>query len=428
VWGTSLRADRVTLRLFFLGLVALAAWTAVVVALAAALLDAPANDLLQMAVFMTLSGGISILAGAAFVLLYRGPSPEGLHGLRGKLLAAILLASGLILVNVAFTAYLMFLSTHDLNLLGLLMLFSLGVALAFALLVARVFDNSLQALLTSVRLMGEGKLETRVKVDSGDELQQLAEAFNVMAQRLEEAFGRQRDLEEARRNLVAAVSHDLRTPLATMRAMVESINDGVVTDSATIERYHHTMQTEIAHLSRLIDDLFELSQIDSGTLELKPESSSIGDLVSDTLEALRPQAEQRRLKLQGELNGRLPSVSMDVPRMQRVLYNLVQNALRHTPPDGTVIIRAVDAGSEIEISVADTGEGVDAEELARVFERFYRGSRARSRQEAGSGLGLTIAKGIVELHGGRIWADSSLGQGSTFVFTIPKPAGIAPSL
>jgi signal transduction histidine kinase len=393
--------------------------------LAAALLDAAANDLLQMAVFMTLSGGISILAGAAFILLYRGTL---LHGLRGKLLAAVLLASGLILVNVAFTAYLMFLSTHDLNLLGLLMLFSLGVAVAFALLVTRVFDNALQALLTGVRLMGEGRLETRVKVDSGDELEQVAEAFNVMAQRLEEAFGRQRDLEEARRNLVAAVSHDLRTPLATVRAMVESINDGVVTDKATIERYHHTMQTEIAHLSSLIDDLFELSQIDSGTLELKPESSSIGDLVSDTLEALRPQAEQRRLKLQGELTGRLPSVSMDVPRMQRVLYNLVQNALRHTPPDGTVIIRAVDAGSEIEISVADTGEGVEAEELARVFERFYRGSRARSRQEAGSGLGLTIAKGIVELHGGRIWADSSLGQGSTFVFTIPKPAGIAPNL
>jgi signal transduction histidine kinase len=415
----------VTLRPLVLGLGALAAWTTLVIVLAAALLDAPAGDLLQMAVFMTVSGAISVVTGAAFILLYRG---RLLHGLRGKLLAAVLLASGLILVNLAFTAYLMFLSTHDLNLLGLLMLFSLGVAVAFALLVARVFDNSLQALLTGVRLMGEGKLETRVKVDSGDELQQIAEAFNIMAQRLEEAFGRQRDLEEARRNLVAAVSHDLRTPLATMRAMVESINDGVVTDSTTIERYHHTMQTEIAHLSRLIDDLFELSQIDSGTLKLKPESSSIGDLVSDTLEGLRPQAEQRRLKLQGELTGRLPSVSMDVPRMQRVLYNLVQNALRHTPPDGTVIIRAVDAGSEIEISVADTGEGVDAEELARVFERFYRGSRARSRQEAGSGLGLTIAKGIVELHGGRIWADSSLGHGSTFVFTIPKPAGIAPNL
>jgi signal transduction histidine kinase len=378
-----------------------------------------------MAVFMTVSGATSVVVGAAFILLYRG---RLLHGLRGKLLVAALLASGLILVNVAFTAYLMFISTHDLNLLGLLMLFSLGVAVAFAWLVARVFNDTLRALLTGVRLMGEGKLETRVRVESGDELQQLAEAFYVMAQRLEEAFGRQRDLEEARRNLVAAVSHDLRTPLATMRAMVESINDGVVTDAATIERYHRTMQTEIAHLSLLIDDLFELSQIDSGTLELKPESSSIGDLVSDTLEALRPQAEQRRLKLQGELNGRLPSVPMDVPRMQRVLYNLVQNALRHTPPDGTVIIRAVDAGSEIEISVADTGEGVDAEELARVFERFYRGSRARSRQEAGSGLGLTIAKGIVELHGGRIWADSSLGKGSTFVFTIPKPAGIAPNL
>jgi signal transduction histidine kinase len=232
-------------------------------------------------------------------------------------------------------------------------------------------------------------------------------------------------LEEARRQLIEAVSHDLRTPLATMRAMIESINDGIVTEPETISRYHRTMQREIAYLSRLIDDLFELSQLDSGLLQLHPEASNVRDLVSDTLEALKPQADQRRLVLCGEVPDYLPDVVMDVPRMQRVLYNLVQNALRHTPADGSVVIRALDTGDEVQVSVEDTGEGVEPDELPKIFERFYRGSRARSREEAGSGLGLTIAKGIVELHGGRIWAVSERYQGAVFTFALPKAGALS---
>jgi two-component system sensor histidine kinase SaeS len=298
--------------------------------------------------------------------------------------------------------------------------FSLGMSAYFALVVADSFDSTLQTLIQGVRRMGEAQLDTRIDIHSGDEIEDLGAAFNAMAVKLEEAFSRQQDMEQARRHLIAAVSHDLRTPLATMQVMVESINEGIVTDGETLQRYYRTLQAEINYLSRLIDDLFELSQLDFGLLQLQPESASISDLVSDTLEALRPQAEQRRLTLQGEVDGYIPEVLMDTSRMQRVLYNLVQNALRHTPPDGAVLIRAADHGEEVEISVADSGEGIDSDELSRIFERFYRGNRARTRDEAGSGLGLTIAKGIVELHGGRIWAQSSRGEGATFVFTLPK--------
>jgi signal transduction histidine kinase len=244
-----------------------------------------------------------------------------------------------------------------------------------------------------------------------------------MAAQLQEAYASREDMEEARRQLIGAVSHDLRTPLATMRAMVESINDGVVDDPKTIERYHQSMQAEISYLSRLIDDLFELSQIDSGLLQLRCEPANLSDLVSGTLEALTPHAQQRGLTLRGEVDGTIPLVSMDTPRMQRVLYNLVQNAVRYTPADGTITIRAIDAGSDVQVSVIDSGEGIEEQEIPRIFERFYRGAnKARSRDDGGSGLGLTIAKGIVELHGGRIWANSSVGQGAAFTFAIPKGA------
>jgi signal transduction histidine kinase len=406
----------------FYGLAMLAALTAITVLLAAAFTNAPGDDLLALTLFLPISGGATLGLGILFLAAYRG---RLMHGVRGKLLLAVVMSASLVLINVGFTAYLMFISSHDLTLLLLLMAFSLGMSVYFALVVADSFDSTLQTLLQGVRRMGETRLDTRITVHSGDEIQDLSEAFNAMAARLEDAFARQRDMEQARRQLIAAVSHDLRTPLATMQVMIENINEGVVTDSETLQRYHRSLQVEVQYLSRLIDDLFELSQLDFGLLQLQPESASIGDLVSDTLEALRPQAEQRRLTLQGEVHGYIPEVLMDASRMQRVLFNLVQNALRHTPPDGAVVISAKDGGEEVEISVADTGEGIEAEELTRIFERFYRGNRARTRAEAGSGLGLTIAKGIVELHGGRIWAQSDKGRGATFVFTLPKTRELA---
>jgi two-component system sensor histidine kinase SaeS len=232
-----------------------------------------------------------------------------------------------------------------------------------------------------------------------------------MAQRLEDSFTRERERENARRDLVRNVSHDLRTPLASIRAMIESINDGVVTDEPTIRRYLKTTQSEVETLSQLINDLFELSQMDAGILELHTEAASVQDLVSDTLESMAAQAALQKLNLEGEVEQGLGPVVMDFPRVQRVLYNLVQNALRHTPSDGAISIRARDAG-----------EGISTQELQRLFDPGYRRDQARSRGSGGTGLGLSIAKGIVEAHGGRIWVESEPGKGSVFSFTLPKTA------
>jgi signal transduction histidine kinase len=400
------------------GLLALGALTSVVVALAALALNPATGDLVSLCLFLLASGGLSLV-------VVTGATRLGwnrlLHTLRQKLLFALVLSSGLFAVNVGFTAYLMFISTHDLKVLLLLLLFSLSMSGFLAVAISRSFQSGLEGLVKSVRLMGAGNLTARASVSSGDELDELAGAFNALADRLETAFARQRSLEQARRQLVAAVSHDLRTPLATMLAMVASMNDGVVSDRETVRRYLNVMQSEIEYLSRLIDDLFELSQIDAGLLQLHPEQASLRDLISDTLGALSAQAQQRRLVLQGDVDERLPLVTMDTRRVQRVLLNLVQNAVRHTPVDGKIVIRALDVGSEVQVSVTDTGEGIAAEDLPAIFETFPRGGNGpRPRSNGGSGLGLKIARGIVELHGGRIWAESVKGRGATFTFALPK--------
>jgi two-component system sensor histidine kinase SaeS len=403
---------------FVYGLAVLVALTLATIGLAQLILRPPARDLLLLGVFLPVSGGISLALVLAFPAVYSG---RLLHGLRGKLLAGVLLSAGLVLINVGFTAYLMFLSPHDLQLLSVLFVFSVGISAFFAYAVAASFHDRLRRLLDGVEAVGGGQLSTRVEVEGNDELADLAQAFNQMAGELQSAYMSRDDMEEARRQLIGAVSHDLRTPLATMRAMVESINDGVVDDPDTIARYHQIMQAEIGYLSRLIDDLFELSQIDSGLLQLRREPGNMADLVSGTLEVLAPHAQERGVALKGEVDDRIPLITMDTPRMQRVLYNLVQNAVRHTPSDGTIVIRATDAGADVEVSVIDSGEGIEETDLSRIFERFYRGAnKARSRDDGGSGLGLTIAKGIVELHGGRIWAQSASGQGAQFTFALPK--------
>jgi signal transduction histidine kinase len=382
-----------------------------------AVLQPSASDLTALGAFLLISGATTL--GIGWLAIVAAPGRVS-RSLRAQLVMTVALVSALIVANVAFTAQLMFISAHDLALLALLLLFSFGVSIGLAYLLTLPLKITLASLLDAVQLVARGHLDTRVEVDSRDELRQLADAFNGMTQELQASSARERDLERARRQLVAAVSHDLRNPLASMRAMVESINDGVVTDEASINRYLHQLQYEVEYLSQLIDDLFELSQIDAGLLETNLGWASLQDLISDTLESVSAQAALRRLVVEGEVDASLPPVLMDTTRVQRVLSNLLQNALRHTPSDGTIRIEAHDVGKEIRVTVADTGEGIPAEEIPHVFEQFYRGDRARSRNDGGSGLGLSIAERIVAAHGGRIWAESELGRGARFTFTLPK--------
>jgi signal transduction histidine kinase len=243
-----------------------------------------------------------------------------------------------------------------------------------------------------------------------------------MAERLEQAFHRERALEASRRELISAVSHDLRTPLATTRAMVEALADGVVTDRDDVQRYLRLILQETQHLSRLIDDLFELSQIDSGALRLHCMPIDVAELVAETVAAYQAPAAEHAVRLEEAVVS--ARVEADPERLQRVLRNLLDNALHHTPPGGTIEVRAGshDHTVEVSVSVSDSGPGVAADELERIFDRFYRSERSRRRDEgvsSGAGLGLAIARGLIQAHRGRIWAERSTLGGVCIQIRLP---------
>jgi signal transduction histidine kinase len=223
-----------------------------------------------------------------------------------------------------------------------------------------------------------------------------------------------RQVEEARRQMVAAVSHDLRTPLASLRLLVEAIDDGVATGE-TRERYLGEMRTHVEALTALIDDLFELSRIEAGEISWTMRQVELRELIGETVAAMRAPAEARGVALSAVLPAEAVLAEANAEKVQRVLFNLIQNAIRHTPADGSVTVRARMAGAGVEVEVADEGEGIPAADGERVFEAFYRGDESRS--EEGAGLGLAISRAIVEAHGGRIWLDDS-GHGARIRFTL----------
>ena len=239
----------------------------------------------------------------------------------------------------------------------------------------------------------------------------------ALAMRLAMEERSRRQIEEARRQMVAAVSHDLRTPLASLRLLVEAIDDGVATGE-TRERYLGEMRTHVEALTTLIDDLFELSRIEAGEIAWTMGQVELRELIDDTVAAMRAPAEARGVSLMAELPADDVLARADAEKVQRVLFNLIQNAIRHTPADGSVTVRARTAGGGIEVEVADEGEGIPAGDGERVFEAFYRGDGARS--EDGAGLGLAISRAIVEAHGGRIWLEAG-APGTRVRFTL-RPA------
>jgi signal transduction histidine kinase len=226
-----------------------------------------------------------------------------------------------------------------------------------------------------------------------------------------------RQIEEARRQMVAAVSHDLRTPLASLRLLVEAIDDGVATGE-TRERYLGEMRTHVDALTALIDDLFELSRIEAGEISWAMRQVELRGLIDDTVAAMRAQAEARGVALTADLPSHEVLAQANAEKVQRVLFNLIQNAIRHTPADGSVTVRARNASSGVEIEVADEGEGISPDDSERVFDAFYRGDESRS--DDGAGLGLAISRAIVEAHGGRIWLEGG-APGTSVRFTL-RPA------
>jgi signal transduction histidine kinase len=233
----------------------------------------------------------------------------------------------------------------------------------------------------------------------------VAASFNEMGESLQRLF-------DTRRELVVWASHDLRTPLANMQAMLEALEDGL----GAPDEYVPALREQVHLLSELVDDLFELARIDAGALTLELERLPVAPVVSSSLRGIEAEARLRRVKLDADV-GHDVEARFAPEHVERVLLNLLTNALRHTPTDGTVAVRVRALADEVRVAVEDTGDGLDEETRTRMFDRFWRGDRSRSSR--GAGLGLAIARGLVEAHGGRIWAESREGGGARVCFTLP---------
>jgi two-component system phosphate regulon sensor histidine kinase PhoR len=226
-----------------------------------------------------------------------------------------------------------------------------------------------------------------------------------------------RRLETVRRDFISNISHELRTPLASLKALADTLRDGALEDPPAAQRFLDRMEVEVDALTQMVQELLELSRIESGQVGFEMAQVPVVNVVRPPVERLRPQAERADLQLSVDLAPDLPPVLADAERMQQVITNLVHNAIKFTPPGGEVAISATAGEGEVIISVRDTGVGIPADDLPRIFERFYKADRARSG--GGTGLGLAIAKHIVLAHGGRIWAESVEGRGSTFYVALP---------
>jgi signal transduction histidine kinase len=375
----------------------------------------PFSELMTLVGTLALTSALSL--GAGFFLYRKGwaSSPS----LSLTLFVTYAWAALLTLINVWILARLMFVSEHDLTMAGILLVFAAVIAMTFGVFVAATVTGDLRQLSKAAHRLAYGDLSARANVNGRDEVSQVAVSFNEMAEQLQSASEEREEVENLRRDLIAWTSHDLRTPLTSIRVMIEALNDGVVEDEATTERYYRTIRSEIVSLNNLIDDLFELAQLDAGGLELEMEPHSLSDLISDTLESFNPVAERRQVSLRGKVDGELDPVLMNAPKISRTIYNLVDNAIQHSPEGGSVLLKAKRTNEGVQVEVTDTGPGFSQEELPRVFERFYRGERARSRAKGGAGLGLAIACGIVEAHGGRIWAENQETRGASVGFLLP---------
>jgi signal transduction histidine kinase len=295
-------------------------------------------------------------------------------------------------------------------------------AVSFGYFVSRAMTSRIFALAEASAKVAQGDFSTRLDVRGNDELAYLTRSFNKMTSDLQQVEEQKRQLEQSRRNLVAWVSHDLRTPLASMRVMLEALADGVISDKDTEQRYIQTTLSEIQHLSRLINDLFEMAKLDVGHLDLDLQPMPFAELVSDTMGSMLAKANAKQIRLEGEVDKAVDLVNIAPDKIQRVLKNLIDNAIRYSPEGEVVTIRAAyDHEENLRVEVHNSGVEIAPDVLPKLFDSFYRGeaSRANEGEERGTGLGLAIARGFIEAHSGKIWAESSKDTGTCFIFTLP---------
>jgi two-component system, OmpR family, sensor histidine kinase SaeS len=312
---------------------------------------------------------------------------------------AIVVGSGLVMFGM-----------HDERKFWLVVVVATVFALAGALLLGQQILRPLDGLRDASKRLAGGDLSARAEESGPRELQELGASFNEMASNLEQLF-------DARRELVAWASHDLRTPLASLRAMVETLEDGL----AEPAEYLPAIKAQTQILSGLVEDLFELARIDSGALALELQETSLGELVASCVEALAADALAHGVRLESRLGDDLV-VTVAPDKVQRVLMNLMANAVRHARPDGAVAILVEPGTDHVVVAVEDDGNGLPLDAPQRMFERFWRADESRARASGGAGLGLAIAQGLVQAHGGTIWAENRRGGGARVAFTLPLAA------
>jgi signal transduction histidine kinase len=345
--------------------------------------------------------GVTAAAAAAVMLLLRALPTVRLQ-VAGLAFFSVVLPLGAVLLS----GWVMFHMGDDVKILAVSSA-AATAAVATGLLLGRALGSRLDRLRHAARDFARGDLTARTPEDGPAELADLAVAFNDMASRLAELF-------DTRKELVAWASHDLRTPIGSLRAMLEALEDGVAAPAELLP----VLRTQVRTLETLVDDLFEVACIDAGALTLELRPTDLSRLVRSAVAGLTAEADARHVRLEARTDGAVP-VLCAPEKIERVLGNLVTNAIRHTPPNGSVVVSVDPRADEVQLTVEDTGIGVTPGAQRRMFDRFWRGDAARTPGHGGAGLGLTIAQGLVQAHGGRIWAEPRHGGGTRVCFTLP---------
>jgi signal transduction histidine kinase len=360
------------------------------------------------------AGLVAAVSAAGLAAAHRLAGERPRRPLRARFDIVVGVAVGVVLATVLAAAQLMFVSKHDALIVSAIVVAAALVALRAGRVASARVVREVGQIRDALSAVGAGERDRRVVAAAAAELAELADAVTRMIGQLAQEEARRDAADAARRRLVASISHDLRTPLAALRLMLAAIEDEVV-DERTRTRYLATMHTHVGALGSMIDDMFELSRLEAGDLEWSIRQVELPELVDETVAAMRVEAEAKGVDVAAELGALPRPARADPERLQRVLFNLIQNAIRHTPADGSVTVRAEQAGDWVEIEVADTGAGIAGEDRERLFDPFVRGDN-NGEGGTGAGLGLVISRAIVEAHGGRIWlADSDIGTRVRFV-------------
>ena len=360
------------------------------------------------------AGLVTSVSAVGLAAAHRLAEQRPRRPLRARFDVVVGVAVGVVLATVLAAARLMFVSKHDALVVSAIVFAAALVALRAGRVASAGVVREVAQIRDALTAVGAGERDKRVVAGAAAELAELADAVTLMIGQLAQEETRRDAADSARRRLVASVSHDLRTPLAALRLMLAAIEDEVV-DERTRTRYLSTMHTHVSALGSMVDDMFELSRLEAGDLDWSIRQVELPELVNETVAAMRVEADAKRVSVAAELGALPRPARADPERLQRVLFNLIQNAIRHTPADGSVTVRAQRAGDWVEIEVADTGAGIPREDRERLFDPFVRGENDGERG-TGAGLGLVTSRAIVEAHGGRIWvADSQVGTRVRFV-------------